>query len=141
MVDLVEFKRLQGARKNEGAKWSHASRIIGFDGDPLGARTVWVLCDGVPVCVALDKIRPCTPEKALAYLYLNRCDTSHLKPSYDEGDRYVVEREDRPAKKARQEVPRTSRSDQEDAVLAPATHPLSYRKEDPVVSVEPGALE
>jgi len=33
---------------------------------------VWGLCDGVPVCVATDKIRPCTPEKALSYLYLNK---------------------------------------------------------------------
>ena len=107
---LLSSNVFKGQEKNEGAKWSHASRIIGFDGDALGARTVWVLCDGIPVCVALDNIRPCTPEKAFAYLYLNRCDTSHVKPTFDEGDRYVVEKADRPTKKARQETPRTSQN-------------------------------
>ena len=58
--DLVEFKRVQGARTDE-EKWSPATRIIGFDGDNVA----WGLYNGVPVCVSTDKIRPCTPEKSL----------------------------------------------------------------------------
>ena len=58
--DLIEFRRIQGA-KTEEAKWSPATRIIGFDGENV----VWGLCNVVPVFVATDKIRPCTPEKAL----------------------------------------------------------------------------
>ena len=65
--DLVEFKRVQGA-KTEDAKWSPATGTIGFDGDNV----IWELCNGVPVCVATDKVRPCTPEKTLAFLYLNQ---------------------------------------------------------------------
>ena len=29
---------------------------------------IWVLCEGVPFCVALDKIRPATPAETLAYI-------------------------------------------------------------------------
>jgi len=42
--------RLQGAGQCEGAKLSHASRVIDFDGDPNGAKTEWASCVGVPVC-------------------------------------------------------------------------------------------
>ena len=56
--DLVELKRVQGAKTAE-AKWSPATRIIGFDGENV----IWGLCNGVPVCVATDKVRPCTPAK------------------------------------------------------------------------------
>ena len=37
-----------------------------------GEKTAWGLCEGVPVCVATDKIRPCSAEESLAYLYLNQ---------------------------------------------------------------------
>ena len=41
-------------------------RLIGFEEDrnSLGEaqpRTCWVFCDSVPVCVAIDWLRPCTP--------------------------------------------------------------------------------
>ena len=48
--------------------------MIAFDGE----KTAWGLCEGVPVCVATDKIRPCSAEETLAYLYLNK-----NKPSID----------------------------------------------------------
>ena len=87
MGDLVEFKRIQGA-KTEEAKWSPATRIIGFDGENV----VWGLCNGVPVCVATDKIRRCTPEKALAYLYLSQQNLSDYVPARsDEQQRFVNE--------------------------------------------------
>ena len=65
--DLVSFKRKQGAHTQDQL-WSTPTRIIGFDGD----KVAWGLCEGVPVCVATDKIRPCTAPEILAYLYLNK---------------------------------------------------------------------
>ena len=63
--DLVDFKRVQGAKTAE-AMWSPATRIIGFENVICG------LCNRVPVCVVTDRVRPCTPEKTLAFLYLNQ---------------------------------------------------------------------
>ena len=48
-------------------RWSTASRIIYFQGEKVG----WLLTEGVPVCAALDKIRPCTPAESMAYLYMH----------------------------------------------------------------------
>ena len=65
--DLISFKREQKAKTDE-QRWSTAARIIGFDGE----KVCWCLCEGVPFCVATDKIRPATSAQALAYLYLNK---------------------------------------------------------------------
>ena len=65
--DSISFKRKQGADTVEQL-WSTPTRIIGFDGD----RIVWGLCESLPVCLAIDKIRPCTSSETLAYLYLNK---------------------------------------------------------------------
>ena len=65
--DLISFKRKQGAPTGE-VLWSTPTRIIGFDGD----RVAWGLCEGLPVCLATDKIRPCTPAETMAYLYLHK---------------------------------------------------------------------
>ena len=64
--DVVCFRK----RPTEGdvsAKWSTGSRIVGFDG-----KNVWVITEGVPVCVATDRLRPCTAAEALAYEYLTK---------------------------------------------------------------------
>ena len=66
--DLISFKRKQGSKNRVDRLWSTPTRLIGFDGE----KTAWGLCEGVPVCVATDKIRPCSAEESLAYLYLNR---------------------------------------------------------------------
>ena len=89
--DLVEFKREQGAKTDED-KWSPATRIIGFDAENV----VWGLCNGVPVCVATDKIRPCSPEKALAFLYLNDRGLDQYVPASAafEPQKYVNETRD-----------------------------------------------
>jgi len=65
--DLVSFKRMQGAVTPE-QRWSTPTRLIGFDGE----KVTWGLCEGLPVCIATDKIRPCTPSETLAYLYLHK---------------------------------------------------------------------
>ena len=64
--DVVCFRK----RPTDGevtAKWSTGSRIVGFDG-----KNAWVITEGVPVCVAVDRLRPCTAAEALAYQYLSR---------------------------------------------------------------------
>ena len=71
--DIVSYCR--EARKGEtGIQWSIGSRIIGFETSPdkpgADPSSCWVICDGVPVCVALDKIRPCTAPELLAYQYI-----------------------------------------------------------------------
>ena len=90
--DLISFKRKQGAN-SEAEKWSTASRVIGFDGRHLGhtdEKCMWVLCESLPVSVAVDKIRQCTPEEILAWQYMNNRrmtadyepGPSHLPQSY-----------------------------------------------------------
>ena len=65
--DLISFKRKQGADRPDNL-WSTPTRVIGFDGENV----IWGLCEGVPVCLATDKVRPCTPAETLACLYLHK---------------------------------------------------------------------
>ena len=62
-------------RKEEvGMQWSVGSRIVGFEVDPKkhdqAPAVAWVVCDGLPVCIATDKLRPCTLAELLAYQYM-----------------------------------------------------------------------
>eukprot|EP00959_Pyramimonas_sp_CCMP1952_P197155 4123019-Pyramimonas_sp.AAC.3 len=59
--DVVCFRK-RPTEGDVGAKWSTGSRIVGFDG-----KNAWVITEGVPVCVATDRLRPCTAAEALAY--------------------------------------------------------------------------
>eukprot|EP00973_Karenia_brevis_P080389 11153305-Karenia_brevis.AAC.1 len=61
--DLVCFEG-----QNPEWRWWTATRIIGCDSE----KVAWGLCEGVPVAIATDKIRPCTPSETLAYLCLNK---------------------------------------------------------------------
>ena len=66
-----------------GLQWSVGSRLIGFEKDTnsLGEtqpRTCWVICDSVPVCVAVDRLRPCTPPGLLAFHYTQTKSSSPL---------------------------------------------------------------
>ena len=68
--DTVSYCRAERAGEH-GLQWSVGSRLIGFEKDrnSLGEtqpRTCWVICDSVPVCVAVDRLRPCTPAELLA---------------------------------------------------------------------------
>jgi hypothetical protein len=65
--DVVAFQRMQGSRTEE-SKWHAGSRIIGFD----GKKTCWVINGGVPFCIAVDQLRPCSAAEALAYQYLHK---------------------------------------------------------------------
>ena len=72
------------ARAGEhGLQWSVGSRLIGFEKDrnSLGEtqpRTCWVICDSVPVCVAVDRLRPCTPAELLAFHHTHTKSSSPL---------------------------------------------------------------
>ena len=57
--DLVCFKTDQSG-------WTTACRVIGFEGPKL----VWVIHQGMPACVALDRLRPVNASEALAYQHL-----------------------------------------------------------------------
>ena len=67
--DVVCFLKEQTAETQED-RWSPASRIVGFEGE----KVCWLLCEGVPVCVAVDRIRPANASEALAYQYLRGQD-------------------------------------------------------------------
>ena len=69
---------------------STASRVIGFD----GPKTCWVLNESKPFCVSTDKIRPATPAETLAYLYLNKQDTTHVIGPDDDQQNFVDYRAD-----------------------------------------------
>ena len=59
--DVVCFRK-RPTEGDTGVKWSTGSRIVGFEG-----KHAWVITEGVPVCVATDRLRPCTAAEALAY--------------------------------------------------------------------------
>ena len=48
---------------------------MGFETNPVepnkDPHAAWVICDGIPVCVATDKIHPCTAAELLAFHYMN----------------------------------------------------------------------
>ena len=71
--DIVSYCR--DARAGEhGLQWSVGSRVIGFEedrnslGETQPSRS-WIICDSVPVCVAVHRLRPCTPAELLAFRY------------------------------------------------------------------------
>ena len=41
-------------------------------------RTCWEIFDSVPVCVAVDRLRPCTPEELLVFQYTHTKSSSPL---------------------------------------------------------------
>ena len=43
------------------------------------------------MCLAIDKIRPCTPEKLLAYMYLNKQGLSEYMPSRTQDQQKYVD--------------------------------------------------
>ena len=63
--DIVLYCREPRAGEHGGLHWSVGSRFIFFEKDKnsLGetqSHTCWIICDSVPVCVAVHCLRPCT---------------------------------------------------------------------------------
>ena len=80
--DIVSYCREARAGEH-GLQWSVGSRLIGFEQDrnSLGEtqpRTCWVICDSVPVCVAVDRLRTCTPAELFAFHYTQTKSSSPL---------------------------------------------------------------
>ena len=75
--DIVSYCRRARAGET-GIQWSVGSRIVGFETDSNYPDTppsnAWVICDGLSVLVALDKIRPCTAAELLAYQFMQGKD-------------------------------------------------------------------
>ena len=65
--DLVCYRRRPRIGE-QGTQWSTACKIIGKEGN----KAIWLLHETVPVCVPVDKLRPCTSAEALAYQYLSK---------------------------------------------------------------------
>eukprot|EP00973_Karenia_brevis_P025315 3492374-Karenia_brevis.AAC.1 len=76
--DLMQLEIVSYCRKPRGAEagvqWSVGSRIVGVEVEKNESgeaqHTCWVICDGIPVCVSTDKIRPCTASELSAYHYM-----------------------------------------------------------------------
>ena len=80
--DIVSYCREARAGEH-GLQWSVGSRLIGFERDrnSLGEtqpRTCWAICDSVPVCVAVDRLRPCTPAELLSFHFSQTKSSSPL---------------------------------------------------------------
>ena len=93
--DIVSYCRRPRTGETR-IQWSVGSRIVGFEVDGNHPQkepsTAWVICDGLSVCVATDKIRPCTAAELLAFQYMkdatqNPKFASHVQQSFiDERD-------------------------------------------------------
>ena len=103
--DIVSYCRR--ARKDEvGIQWSVGSKIVGFETNPLepnkDPHAAWVICDGIPVCVATDKIRPCTAAELLAFHYMNG-ETMPPVVSQTQGQQSFLDERDQHRKKQRRD--------------------------------------
>ena len=101
--DIVSYCRRPRAGET-GIQWSVGSRIVGFEHDPgkpdETPTTCWVICDGVPVCVGTDKIRPCTSAELLAYHYMTlpNPDIPSALVESDKQQSFLDARKDAPSK-------------------------------------------
>ena len=90
--------RIAEARAGEhGLQWGVGSRLTGFEKDrnSLGEtqpRTCWVICDPVPVCVAVDRLRPCTPAELLVLHFTHTKSTSPLVADTQTQQGFIDER-------------------------------------------------
>ena len=61
--DLISFQREQKA-DTRMERWSPPSRIIGFE---RGGKVAWVICEGIPFAISIDRIQPANSAQTLAY--------------------------------------------------------------------------
>ena len=62
--DLMSFQREQGAGGIKCNRWPTPSRIIGFE---HSGKVCCAICEGVPFCLATDKLFPANDAQALVY--------------------------------------------------------------------------
>ena len=80
-----------------GLQWSVGSKLIGVEKDrnSLGEtqrRTCWILCDSVPLCVAVDRLRLCTSAELLAFHYTQTESASPLTADAQTQQGFIDER-------------------------------------------------
>ena len=80
--DIVSYCREPRAGEH-GLQWSVASRLIGSEKDKNSLcetqpRTCWIICDSLPVCVATDRLRPCTSAELLAFHFTQTKSSASL---------------------------------------------------------------
>ena len=76
--DNTNANRAEQRNQEPSTVWSTPARIIGFEG-----KTVWMLCEGVSVTTAMDKLRPRTAAEILAYQVLSR--EFEMRPADQQG--------------------------------------------------------
>ena len=64
-------------------------------------RICWVICCSVPVCVAMDRVRPCSPAELLAFHYTQTKSSSPLAADVQTNVRADTNDERREAKSGR----------------------------------------
>ena len=123
--DIVSYCRR--ARLGEsGIQWSVGSRIVGFEHDPnypdRDPVNGWVICDGLPVLVSLDKIRPCTAAELLAYHYMQDKEISKTVIAESSEQQAFIDERDVPATKRSRVVEPEADADAEamDSEILPA---------------------
>ena len=94
--DIVSYCR-EARAGEQGLQWSVGSRLIGFEKDinSLGEtqqHSCWIICDSVPVCVASDRLRPCTPAELLALHYTQTTSSSTLATDAQVQQGFIDER-------------------------------------------------
>ena len=70
--------------RKEDQGWSPACRLIGFDGN----KTAWLICAGIPVCAAVDRLRPATSAEALAMKF---AQNAKYEPGHPEDQQAFVD--------------------------------------------------
>ena len=76
-----------------GLQWSVGSRLK--DRHSLGEtqpHTWWIICDSVPVCVVVDRLRPCTPVELFVFHYTQTKGSSPLATDAQTQQGFIDER-------------------------------------------------
>ena len=146
--DIVSYCRRPrpGEGNTSGVQWSVGCRIVGFEPDPNDPTktpsTAWVICDGVPVCVATDKIRPCTAAELLAYQYLHGETIPRSPLSQTTGQQSFIDERDPPTKRTREPATESPRPATETSQpLVPRTTQVAPSQDSDAYDLEPSAKE
>ena len=94
--DIVSYCREPRAGEH-GLEYSVVSRLVGFEKDKnsLGEtqpRACWVICVSVPVCVAIDRLRPCMPAELLTFHHTQTKSCSPLAADAETPQGFIDER-------------------------------------------------
>ena len=101
--DIVSYCRRARAGES-GIQWSVGCRIVGFESDPnypdKDPSNAWVICDGLSLLVAIDKIRPCTAAELLAYQFMQGNDIPQNPVSETQGQQAFIDERETPRKES-----------------------------------------